>query len=149
MVNDTCSLTTKRKSRMVFFTCMKDTILASLWFSRSTSESLEVPERSCLAPFFFLTSTSGYAKTSLHSNAPGYDPQASGTGYDPQASGMSEACVGMLARGCRSLLHQAGALDVLWALAIILFNELRCTTKRQIGRWHRISASVGAAKRLQ
>ena len=46
-------------------------------------------------------------------------------GYDPQANGMAEACVGVMARGCRSLLPQAVAPRALWVGAITFISELR------------------------
>ena len=53
-------------------------------------------------------------------------------GYDPQANGMAEACVGVMARGCRSLLLQVVALRALWAEASTFINEKRNWSKRQI-----------------
>ena len=53
-------------------------------------------------------------------------------GYDTQVNGTTEACVGVMARGCRKLLHQAGAPRALWAETITFMSEVRHQPKRQI-----------------
>ena len=58
--------------------------------------------------------------------------QSTTIGYDLQANGMAQACVGVMARGCQSLLHQAGAPRALWRDAITFINEARSVTKRNI-----------------
>ena len=61
-----------------------------------------------------------YAKNTLR--------RSTTSGYDPQA----ETCVGILARGCRTLPHLAGAPRKLWAEAAVLSSELRNRTERRI-----------------
>ena len=72
---------------------------------------------------FFRQMGRNFAKTTRHSTPSGYDPWANVT---------AEAHVGILARGCRSLLHEAGATQVSLAEAVFLCSVLRNRTKRQI-----------------
>ena len=45
---------------------------------------------------------------------------------------MAEAFVGVLAKGCRSFRHQAGAPNEMWTKAIVFTNDVRNPTKRKI-----------------
>ena len=46
---------------------------------------------------------------------------------------MAEACLGTVARGCSSLLHQAGAPNARWTDTIHFCTEMRNRLRRNIG----------------